>query len=242
MSMRPPSERENPYAVSSPVVGKGVDIGLRAAGEGQWVVEYDLTVDDLISFSLFHHFQSRQLRWQRGLVAVVTLGFVLFAGVIGLPIIVQMLFAVQARRVGLLVVAVFVLFIVSVVFRMLFRQRNNLRRVLTRVYQEDSNDAILGWHRAVLTTEQIHIQAELISTSVSWSAIKKIVRAPTLVCCYYSAINSIIIPLRAFSDETEIDRFLALANEFVKKSRVEGRGQDPCRLVRQVNQFGSFAN
>jgi hypothetical protein len=210
------SPGDNPYAATQPILATAVH-GLEVLADGGLSLGYDITVEDLIEFSVFHHFRSASGRKQRGCVLAL---FIVAIGITLIVLIPALIASVVTKDLPTrLVVIVFGIVLASSMVFLIFRQKHNLRRAVARLYAEGSTETLIGWHRMILTSENMHVQSGFITTKMRWSAFQRVVRAPQLVCCYYSAVHAVIVPTRAFADEAEIQRFIDTVNGFLQPLR-----------------------
>lgn len=207
-----PSNANNPYAAPLPTSGAEAR-GLEVTPGGDFVLVYDLTVDDLVDFAVFHHFRSRIGFRQRVYVYTLTFVFSLLFIVIAVPFVGALVAQANLSPTWILGTVLGGFFALMSV--LIYRRKHNLRRVIQRVYAEGNSDTLTGWHRLTLSEAFVRVESAYIVSHIRCTGFRKIARSPGSICWYYSAVNATVIPLRAFANESEIERFIKTAEKYM---------------------------
>ncbi len=196
----------NPYN-AGPRVAPGAP---PAVGDVREVV-YELDVNDLIAFSLYHHKKSPAIRRQRR-TAFLLLPAVLFG--------MSSLLLVTERNAGLSTIA-FVGFAGGAVLFLLgpWLTRRRTAHILARIYAEGSNRALLGWRRLSIGPACVAMNSDLIESRMKWPAIEKIDATNEYLFIYFGSANAHIVPMRAFGDEAHFRSFVETARRYWKQAR-----------------------
>lgn len=201
--------RMNPY--ESPISAELVlpsafdpHAGLVREGE-TWILHYQLERDDFVALGLLHWEKSRAQRSAQYKWALYWMALVALVALVPLAIS-----GVDIRRYWLpmLASAAFVLAIILLSLQP-SRLRRAIRKQYERLYAEGSNQALFGAYRAIITPARLIVSGPLMETHYRWEAIERIERAPQYIVLYVSALNGIILPVRAFRDAAQCDEFVA---------------------------------
>lgn len=146
-------------------------------------IRYEITVDDLLAFSLHFHQKSPTIRRTRlwsvvGLAAMI-IGLCFVASeILGNPIVLWF---------G---VAWAVLF--AAIYPQLYRR--NVKRYSARLYAEGQNKGIVGQHVAELRDNGLFDGTEFLERTVFWKGIERIETIPGYTFVYLSAMSAHVIP------------------------------------------------
>jgi hypothetical protein len=167
-------------------------------GAAAMTIDYQLETADFLAFS-----EERRRFAPDSLSRLYYFGILLGLGV-GLAV------AVQSFTVG----AVFtVLFIASGWFIQARIQRSYSRRV----YSDENLLFNTRRWSATLTDEGIRISSDAADVLYRWSFIKRVFRGSRYVHFELTPIQQVHIPIRAFRDEEQIQKFISTAQSYVKR-------------------------
>jgi len=167
---------------------------------------FDLTQDDIMAYQLYHYAHSPAARRQKwtGAVWVVILGLMVWV----IPVFLTGSFGQSARTWWpFLLVAPLSLSL------FLLRWKSILRRNIERMIAEGSNRALLGRKEVTITPVEITAAGELRSTTVRWKAVERIEVADEYAYVYFSALEAVILPRRAFAGEAEFAAWVETARK-----------------------------
>jgi len=170
------------------------------------VVEYDVTVSDVIAFNSFHTRHSPALRRQ---FLISRLVLSLFTAAFAALVIYLLIRPESAVSYIGAVVAGLLIFVVYP--QLAQRGRKNL---LTKLMNEGKNLGVFGEHRLESTPDQLLIFAPSGSSHMSWPSVEEIVATNKYVFIYVSAMTALIVPARAFADRIAFDTFVHTAQQY----------------------------
>lgn len=200
----------NPYESPIPAelaLSPSFDPNAGLVREGEtWTLHYCLERDDFIAWGLLHWEKSRAQRWAQlkwALYWMLVLSLVLLV-----PLALS---GVDFQRLlfPMLLAAAFVLVVILLSLQR-SRMRRAIRRQYERLYAEGSNQALFGAYRAIITPARLIISGPLIETHYRWEAIERIERTQEYIVLYVSALNGVLLPLRAFHDPAQCAELIAL--------------------------------
>lgn len=173
-------------------------------------VSFEMTREDIIAFNLYHSAQSPNLSRQRW---SIILAFLFAAGVLAIMMMVpgelQKLFR------GLWPVALF-LFVTAVL--VLFTWRRFLRKAVDQMLDEGRNRSLLGKKEVIITPVEITGVGDLKSVTLRWKAVERIELDESYLFIYYSALEAILVPRRAFAAESEFAAFAEAARSYWREA------------------------
>lgn len=175
-------------------------------------IHYELTLDDLVQYSLYHFFKespsSRRgylFRW-------------LFPPCVAVATAAAVFWLLTARKplFGMAAVASSPLLVFAVVHLLVYPSyfRRHYIAVVKRLYSEGRNRSLLGPHEVVLSAHSMQSKSELVETTYKWPAVEKIVATPDYAFFYASALSAIVIPRRAFASDEEFKHFVETARKY----------------------------
>jgi hypothetical protein len=172
-------------------------------------IEFELVIDDLINFNLFHMAHSpssqRVLLLNRLLVSILIIPCSL--GVIYLKWHVLTPFAF------------IVSFLVSAIMFFIFPNIHKTFVVnrIQKMLVEGDNSTVFGHQAITVTPEYILTKTDLTESKLNWSSIVKVIDNDNYVFLYVSATSAIVIPQKAFSTSTTKQQFLDYVRTYMKK-------------------------
>ena len=172
-------------------------------------IEYEITLDDMVAFNVYHIRNSPSCRRSRLLVrAILPLGMFpvfLHAGLTGEGPLLH-----SAIASGFLWVSI------SFIWLLVTHcgWRRGLRRKLVRLYREGEAETKIVKHVMTLGPEGITDKTELAETKRKWRGLKKIVSDDKHIYLYVGPAEAHIVPKGVFPDESSIEGFLAAIEAF----------------------------
>ncbi|HTN73635.1 MAG TPA: YcxB family protein [Pirellulaceae bacterium] len=192
----------NPYAAANQPISAAIlpgGTGLMREGN-QLSLGYDLSVEDVIGFSLHHastspaHRKAFYRSWFIQPIAV--------AALVSIPLL--MPGAHRQADVWLLVaIGWFMALGFFVTYPWRFRQR--IARSARTLFAQGKNLSITGAWRLEVTPEKLTTYSPLIESHVRWPAVERIDRTPQALYLFLTAISGVIVPAHAFRDASEMD-------------------------------------
>jgi hypothetical protein len=196
-------------------------------------VEFNLTLDDYVSFNIAHNRRGSLIKWMRlvlvgiAWIAVpIAVGVYLYRNSAGhlaeeLP---------REEVLGLIGYAVFhtVLFplLIWLCWSWITRDvkwnptRPLVALVIKRMLSGDTS-SMFGRLRLTCSAERIHQQGAKSEGSHDISAVQKLVLTPEYLFIYVSPMQAYIIPFRAFAHPDDFERFVLTLEEWTKQKRVK---------------------
>ena len=173
-------------------------------------VEFDIVLDDLVAFNEYHVSTSPTARRQ-----------FLFAWVVP-PAISAGIAAIVLVKAGSPMEPswLFWLLLFLVVFTLLYlvdfprKRRKRIEKLARRLLSEGKNKGILGAHRLSITPEAVRATTEFGDGVTKWPAVEKIAVTDAYAFIYVGAVNALIVPRRAFADESEFQKLVETAERF----------------------------
>lgn len=177
------------------------------------VVEYEVSLSDVVAFNLFHHQHSPTSRRARLFVQFGTPVICLL-----ISFVLDFLYTGRILTSSLLPLIIFsLIWIPSASVLYWF----SIKRQSKRMYSEGKNKGTIGKLRLSLTPEAVIEANDFKETKTGWKAVEKIVSTDKYVFIYTGAVMAHIIPRRAFSAESEFKEFLETARQYQKESGTE---------------------
>ncbi len=163
-------------------------------------LSYELNVDDIAAFTLFHQGNSPSSR--RGVtiarIAIPVL-WLLVALVAPTPI-----------QKGLWVLGALLWFALAPAFH-----RLAIARRVRKLYREGNQKPNLGPVRLVLTAEGLHEKTEHTEARYDSATLRQVALGKEHIYLYVGPISALVIPKSAFADESEMESFVREAEELV---------------------------
>lgn len=165
-------------------------------------IDYSLTVDDIITFNMYHIGHSPTIRKQ------VAYGQIITAFVTIITMFALIYFTDRDKNISLIGFILPVLggIILFVLFPVIYRYE--AKRQARKLLAEGQNTSLLGTHHLSLSPEAITSTSEVASATLKWSAITDVKDSSDYIFLYTSAMSAMIVPKRVFSSTEEIQVFL----------------------------------
>ncbi|MBI4965562.1 MAG: YcxB family protein [Desulfomonile tiedjei] len=164
-------------------------------------LQYEITLDDLVAFNLYHFDHSRAVLRNRWLSRYVV------------PVMLGLLIAVIDFPPPLILILSWILFTGLWIATWPWIERRITRKHVTRFLLEGQNKAMVGKHALKLLPNSIVETTEYGETTVGWAAVEKIIRADDVIYVYGSAVTAFVVPRRAFQTEEAFDEFFQTAEK-----------------------------
>ncbi len=162
---------------------------------------YELTVDDLVAFTQYHHAQSPTARRQRfgclatGLFAMLSLPALILVGS-------DEPFLQTARDIWPLLLGPLLFLIFAIPY---IKWRTGI--LTKKTINEGRNTGAYGNCSLSLDPDGIRESKTSGDTVRKWSAVEKIIVLPEYLFVYTSGIEAFVVPRRAFATDSEFDAF-----------------------------------
>ena len=161
-------------------------------------LEYELTLDDYVTFNKYHirHSPSCRRSYRWNLVVLIALGLlliVLYGAFFGTPV-------------GTVLSCIIYVPLGWLLWRLSYRV--TVARRLQRALREGENRDLAGTHVLVIHDEGITTTGQMGETKLKWAVVEKTVEDKEHVYIYVSAVSALVIPKRAFQDEQHMRAFL----------------------------------
>src|SRR6266850_7089827 len=168
-------------------------------------VDYQLSPDDLVAFNLYHHFRSRTARrsYLRSWFVPALIGLILCTG---LWYLAQKQSGTPLRT----FLALLPLLSFAPVYLIYFpwAYRRKLRKIIAGMVSEGNNRELFSRRRVSTSIDGISEISDLAQKSISWRAVERVVYNDDYVFVYTSALTALIVPRRAFSNQSEFEKFV----------------------------------
>jgi len=176
-------------------------------------LKFDLTKEDVIAFNMYHYAHSPSLRrkkwvnlvWGMVLALVCVLAAIAVKGSGG-----------SADFLWSLLVSI-PLYIACYPFLLRRAQRTAVERLIA----EGQNRDQFGKKQVTITPIEITAGGDLTSTTVRWKAVERIEVAEAYAYVYFSALQAVIIPRRAFASDEEFSAWVETARKYASTERGE---------------------
>jgi len=215
MSEQPTND--NPFAAPEHGVPQGVTssattaAGATTDGQGSYIVEFELQVEDLVSFQIHHWKTTPALRRQRLLQRYFSPAVLLAIGCT--------IFAFDRGDAGILFLIMFAAIALVIAF---YSREANWRRLMDRnlrkFYAQGKNRNLFGWHRVTIDAVGYHGKSQYSESIFRWPAIERVDVAPQHVLIYLSSAYSVLIPKLAFRDQGQLDAFVEAARRYHREA------------------------
>jgi hypothetical protein len=169
-------------------------------------IECETTLDDYIAFNLFHLKNSKTFKRKKYIYLIV------------LPTVVGTIMALLAGFSGEspIVIAtpyvIIIFFFNAIIFFFLLPILT--KRNVTNFLKEGENKGILGKHILLFTHQEIIDTTEQGVSKFAWKTINKIISNEKYIFIYMSAVSAYIIPKKIFDNDSAINDFMKLLDDF----------------------------
>jgi hypothetical protein len=191
----------NPYqppASETPLVAELV------VNDAEWTIEFEIGLDDLVAWNSYCHkhlpvFRRNFLR-----------GWILLGAVMATIQGVLLLFeptAIAAHAMTMVgMVAILAIYPWFYRFRL-----TNLARGM---YREGASPNLVGRRRLTLSKDYLIFSTPLAQTITRWAGIERVIREKDVIYFLLSNISAIPVPLRAFANEEQFQKFAQAGREY----------------------------
>jgi Ca2+/Na+ antiporter len=176
-------------------------------------LEYDITVEDYIAFSIYLFRNSPAMKRQVKTWQLVTLF---------LAIGIFLMAIYNYVMLGEHLVLILIIFSIMVVLYMFFYYprsiENNLRRQIPKMLRESENDDTVGRQKLSITPESMIGKGLKSEVKMLWDSLVKICVTANHIFIYVGAMKAAVIPQTAFPDSAKRDEFLQLVQQYYSNS------------------------
>ena len=183
-------------------------------------IVYDMSVDDHVSFSIFHHKHSRSSRRTLMIGGVVfpVCMFLLLSGL-----------SIYKGQWG--AVATYAVFFAVLMIWILSGNKKTLARVVRKMLKEGENKMDIGLQTLEVTSEGLADKNEFSESKFNWKAIERIASTPDYYYIYVSAMKALVVPKLKVT-EGDFEEFRRLVEEgFRGAASIDGRTFDEKKIV-----------
>jgi hypothetical protein len=175
-------------------------------------LEFDLTKEDVIAFNMYHYAHSPSVRRKKWINLV---------WVIVVLVSVCVLAAIAVERSGGSADFLWTLLVSIPIYIACYPYllRRAQRKVVERLIAEGQNRDQFGKKQVTITPIEITAAGELTSTTVRWKAVERIEVVEAYAYVYFSALQAVIVPRRAFSSDTEFSAWVETARKYITDER-----------------------
>ena len=159
-------------------------------------LDYEITLDDMADFAVYHHRQSRTVRRQRRQALSLTMALALLACMTG-P--------------WTLSSAMFCMTLVGLLAAFHSSSPHALREQARRAYSEGKNLGTVGRQHLVLSAMNVTRINAVSETKIRWSAVERVEVTSEHLFIYVGATSAVAVPRRAFSSDEAWARFADVA-------------------------------
>jgi hypothetical protein len=174
--------------------------------DGRLKIQYDLTEEDFVTFSLFHykHSPTAKRSWLllRVMVPVIWILIGFFEN------------SRPQRHAGISPLPFFISLSVLYILLIPAYSRYRTRRVILRLLSEGKNKGLAGMHTLTIGPEDIAAVSDNVDARLNWGGVEKLESDKEHFYIYLSAVSALIIPKRAFADENEFQKFIAAVQAY----------------------------
>jgi protein-S-isoprenylcysteine O-methyltransferase Ste14 len=203
----------NPYEPSrEPVLAALAPTGSGLMRDGETLsVAYEVSMEELVQFSLYHLTNSpaERRKYYRNVLTVPVFSIIGFLG----PAFVLRYDLWDSLPLNICVGVL--LIILSFVYPLRYRSR--FEHTIRKLYSEGRNAAISGVWRIVNSPARLSVFMPLVETHYQWPAVERVVRTERALYVYVTAVEAIIVPLRAFGNVQESGEFEAAVKARIVK-------------------------
>jgi len=175
------------------------------ASEQTLMVDYVVTQEDLLSFTIYHAQHSPSLRRSRLIYQIAPSAFLGLFALVWLEV-----GDVIRAVVHLFLCALWLLFGSRYWFWRVKRQR---RRILSEGQKSYPQRQTLA-----ISPAGIWVSSEDTESKMKWSAVEKIVTNEGYIYIYVSPLNALVVPKNMFRSETEYESFVETARRYREAS------------------------
>ena len=208
---------DNPFAAPEaglPSVTDGAapsHAGATTDGQGSYSVEFELQVEDLVSFQVQHWKTTPALRRQRLTQRIVQpLAVIVIGGLI---------MAFDRSQPRLLWLVMFATLSLVVAFN---SREASWRRLMDRNvrkhYSEGKNRKLFGWHRVTIDAAGIHETSQYWESFIRWRGVERVDVSFEHVLIDVTTAYSVLIPKLAFRDQWQLDAFVEAAQRYHREA------------------------
>lgn len=194
------------------------------------MVEYDLTVDDVIAQKLSHDRHSAAVQRSRlGFLWIPTAFLLLFSVTLWVFEIIRNPNSIGPSQDVAVIFGLGVLYFLTVLSLLRFYLPSRTRRMVRRLFVEGKYKELLGSQRITLSAEGISTENDAGTTSRPWSTVEQIAVGESDVSLYCNGIATMIVPRRVFATDAEFGAFVETVRQYehpvVTKYTVHAEGQ-----------------
>lgn len=188
--------------------------------EGEVTVAYDVGLEDLVAFNVFHIFNSRKQRRLMTVAGVVTI-------LIIESIVVAAWWSAQLTMpdalVGTMLLASAIVFpITAVVLPILQRRKAANTQLVEKLLRKQMKDldftGTFGERRLRLTPEVIEDWSPLRESRCQLACVQRVGVGPQHCFIYIAPNNAFLVPLRAFGSVYDFEAFVATLEKYTRKT------------------------
>lgn len=177
--------------------------------------EYEITMDDLSAFNLYHHLHSPTARRQylRSWFVPAFIWVLVWAVIWYL--------ADRERGTPLRTFLDLLPLLSGVPLYLIYfpwAYRRKVRKMVAGMVSEGQNRGLLCRHRVAISPDGITESGEFGQASTAWRAVERVVRNGDYAFIYTNALAAVIVPRRAFATATEFEEFVRAASDYHGKA------------------------
>ena len=182
-------------------------------------IEYEITMEDAVAFSLWDWKRSMEYKKRTGVILLLS---ALIGGLVYLLLWMTHFAAWSVFFSG------FCSGVVGLAFYMLAIMPSVTKQTVEKKMGDCRNAVLITRHKTRFDAQGIDTQTAVSHTKVSWGGVEKVRRGPDAAYLYLTGMMAFIIPARAFSDAASFDAFYALCERYFEAARAadgeEGAG------------------
>ena len=169
-------------------------------------IEYEITMNDLLNFNLYHLGQSSILRRFRIVVQFLV------------PAILIVILMLTVLTDNFSIILTFVCVVVSIFCLFLYPSYypKHLKKATRKVCKERINKTSICRHKLSLTPNGITEISVWRKKWEHWKVIEKVRSTDDYVFIYNSAVSAYLVPRRAFHDESQYEEFMRILKQNVR--------------------------
>ncbi len=176
------------------------------------VIEYELTKEDVLALSIYH--SEHQPHAQRTRLIRRIAGSLFIVGIILTTMTIARKSATEWTPMSLLSFLIVCIAFTLIIFQPAIIKRWLIRIAVAKADREGRFKLSLGKQELTLTPEALIWKTPISESKTSWSAVEKIVETEQHVFIYTSAVAALVVPQRAFPDESAYREFVETARRF----------------------------
>ncbi len=174
-------------------------------------IEYELTLDDLVEYNIFHWQHSPSIRRSLTIghcgLAVVIACITIYFGYPNFKCQTSLILKLLPMLPGVIIVLCDLLF-----FEKVFWLRS--KKYAERSFKEGNLKDTIGKKILTLTQEEIIGKSTSSEFKTRWSGVDKVVETDHQILIYYGSLRAYVIPKRAFHDEEKCKEFIETAKKY----------------------------